>query len=266
MSHRSLAAWRRLSGLCGTALILLVLALLADGMIAGGRSDPNEFRLIPGQSVMLTDLMPRGAERLEDLELRSSHPGLSVRMQEVFSGFWLGGTLWRAEATLAKDLPLGEHSLSMHYQHNGTETTPRQAFRIHAHKDAASIQAAALSFITRHLGLSPYLLAVCLLPLALLPMFASLLLSRRIARTLADQNMTEVYRAMASADGQLIFFSLAQACGLKPGDAVDVLDDRAKKILGAALVTEIKGEDLTAVMQNGLKIRPGVLARPASHN
>ncbi len=263
MSHRALAVRRRLFGLLGTTIILLVLALMADGMIAGGRADPNEFHLLPGQGLTLSDTMPKGAERLQDLELKASHPGLTVRMVETFSGFWLGGTLWRAEASLAPDLPLGEHTLSMHYQHNGTETTPLQRFRIRVHKDAASIQAASLSAIMRATGLSPYLLAACLLPLAVVPMAASYVLSRRIGRVLAGQNMAEIYRAMASKDGQLIFFSLPAGHGLAPGSGVQVLDEWAEKTLGAAVVTEVNGEDIQALMQDGIQIRPGVLGRPA---
>lgn len=263
MSHRSLAARRRLCGLLCTTIILVALALTADGMIAGGRADPKEFHLLQGQSIALSDTMPKGVEKLQDLELRASHPGVAVRLVETFSGFWLGGTLWRAEAALAPDLPLGEYVLSMHHQHNGTETTPRQAFRLRVHKDAASIQAASLSVITRATGLSPYLLAACLLPLAVAPMVASYILSRRIARELARQRMAEVYRAMAGENGQLIFFSLPDGHGLTPDAPVQVLDERAEKPLGAAVVTEVRGEDIQARMLDGALVRPGVLARPA---
>lgn len=263
MSHRALAARRRLFGLLGTAIILLSLALTADGMIAGGRADPNEFHLLPGQSVTLSDTMPKGAASLQDLELKAPHPGLAVRMIETFSGFWLGGTLWRAEATLAPALPLGEYALSMHYQNNGTETTPQQRFRIRVHKNAASIQAASLSATMRATGLSPYLLAACLLPLAVVPMAASYVLSRRIGRELAGQRMAEIYRAMADKDGQLIFFSLPAGHGLAPGSGVQVLDELAEKTLGAAAVIEVDGENIKAQMQDGIQVRPGVLARPA---
>lgn len=263
MSHRALAARRRLCGLLATTVILLVLALLADGMIAGGRTDPNEFHLLRGQALTLSDTMPKGAEKLQDLELRASHPGVDVRLTETFSGFWLGGTLWRAEAALAPDLPTGDYVLSMHYQQNGTEAAPRQSFRVRVHEDAASIQAASLSATRRATGLSPYLLAACLLPLAAAPMTASYVLSRRIARKLAALRTAEIYRAMASAEGQLIFFSLPGVHGLEPGAPLQVLDEWAEKPLGSAVVTEVRGEDIQARMQDGAQVRPGALARPS---
>jgi hypothetical protein len=263
MSFRQLAARRRASGLAGTALILLILALAADGMIAGGRTDPRLFHLLPGQSINLSDPMPRGAQRLEDLALASDSPVIATHMLETFSGFWLGGVLWRAEAAVAPDAPTGEYALAMRYVQNATETEPPQRFRIRVHTNAASIRAASLSATIRATGLSPYLLAACLLPLTIAPMWACYVLSRRIARELAAENTAEIYRAMADKDGQLIFFSLPQSAGLKPGSSIAVLDEHAEKILGTALVTELKGQDVRAAMQNGGQVRPGSLARPA---
>jgi len=264
MNFRGLAVRRRLCGLAGTALILLVLALVVDGMIAGGRSDPRRFQLLPGQSLTLSDPMPRGTQRLDDLRLSSPVPGIGVRLVETFSGFWLGGTLWRAEAALAPDLRPGEYDLVMRYAANGTAVVPEQSYRLSVYPDAKAIQAASLSLTTRALGLSPYLLAVCLLPLIILPMAASFALSRRIDRALAEANMAEVYRAMGGGEtGQMIFFSLGPEHGLAPGARLEVLDERGERIVGAALVTAVHGEDVQAAMQDGGQVHPGVLVRPA---
>ena len=265
MNFRTLAARRKTAGFCGAALLCLVLAFLVDGMIAGGRKDPDAYDLLPGQSLTLSETMPRGAERLQDLILRASHPGISLALKETFSGFWLGGTLWRAEGTLAGDLPPGAYTVAVLYQ-NGTEVTPKQHFTIIAHQDARAIQAASLSLTTRLTGRSPYLLAACLLPLAFAPMLASLILSRKIARALRQQGMAEVYRAMATPEGQKIFFSLGASLGLGLGHAVEVLDERAETVLGRALVVQTTAEEAEAVMQDGAQVRPGVLVRSPSHS
>lgn len=262
MDFRQLAARRKLAGVCATALLCLVIALLADGMIAGGRKDPNLHELLPGQTLKLTDPMPRGTEKLEDLSLRASSPEISVRLVEMFSGFWLGGTLWRAEVTLPADLALGNYTLAMHYAHNGTEAAPRQAYQLRVHKDAAGIQAASLSPTMRYLGVSPYLLALCLLPLLVLPMLASLLLSRRIGQALAAEGMAEIFRAMASPEGQRIFFTQAQGRSLAPESSVTVLDETGRRILGTARVVAVTRGDVEAVMLDGACVRPGVLAQP----
>lgn len=263
MNFRSLAARRRLAGLCGTLLICLILALTVDGMIAGGRKDPNLYDLLPGQSLNLTDPMPRGTERLDELSLRASSPeNVSLRLTETFTGFWLGGTLWRAEARIPAQAVPGEYTVTMYYQSNGTEAAPRQAYRFRIHQDARGVQAAALSLSARTFGISPYLLAACLLPLAVLPMFASLMLSRKIAQALREQGMTEIFRAMASPEGQRIFFSLPSETPLAENSVVEVLDDRAERILGKALVFAVTKGDVEAIMQDEVKIRPGTLARP----
>ena len=263
MSFRTLAARRRLAGLLGATILLLGLALLVDGMIAGGRKDPDAFDLLPGRSLTLSETMPRGAEGLQDMVLKPSHPGIALRFKETFSGFWLGGTLWRAEGKLAGDLPPGAYTVAVQYQ-NGTEATPRQRFTINVRKDVQALQAASLSVTTRRTGLSPYLLAACLLLLALAPILASFLLSRKIASALRQLGMAEVYRAMATAEGQRIFFGLGSNLGLAQGLTLEVLDERAESVLGKALVAKVAAEDAEAVMQDGAQVRPGVLVRPAA--
>ena len=262
MNFRTLLARRKYAGLCGTLIICLTLALAVDGMIAGGRKDPKQHELLPGQSLNLTDPLPRGAERLEDLSLRSSSPIISLKLLETFSGFWLGGTLWWAEAGIPATAPAGTYDVTMYYAQNGTETTPRQAYRLRVHPNAQALQAAALSLSERTFGVSPYLLAACLLPLALLPMLACLALSRNIGRALQAEGYAEIFRAMASPEGQRIFFSQVSPTPPQPGDAVDVLDERAEKLLGRALVFKVDRGTVEAIMQAGVKIRPGLLAKP----
>jgi len=260
MSFQSLAAWRRLAGLLGGCIFCLVLASLVDGMISGGLKDPFLHDLLPGQSVKLSKPMPVGAERLEDLELRASNPKISVHFEELFTGFWMGGTLWRAEAQLAPDIPVGEYRVAV-FHHNGTAPTPPQAFTLRVHPSAQAILNASGSLTTRLLGLAPYLLSICLLPLALLPMAASFLLSRKIAQTLNAAHMAEVYRSMNSPEGQRIFFSPGQGHGLTPGSMVEVLDERGKGVIGMAEVHEILREDVQAILMDGMKLRPGALVR-----
>jgi hypothetical protein len=260
MDFLSLFTWRKRIGVCGAVILGLTLAFTVDGMIAGGRKDPNAFNLLPGQSLQLSDTMPRGAERLEDLFLKASTPKISLHLTETFSGFWLGGTLWRAELALPSTLPSGDYDVTMLYQ-NGTETTPRQAFHLHVLPDAAALQAAELSLTTRTFGVSPFLLAALLLPLSILPMFASYRLSRKIAKTLLEHGMAEIFRAMTSSEGQHIFFSLSAPRPLAPQAAVAVLDERGQKRLGTALIFAVTKDDVEAIMQDGVQIRPGSLAK-----
>jgi len=262
MDFRTLSTRRKRAGLCGTLILCLVLALAFDGMIAGGRKDPNRFDLTPGTSLPLSDLMPRGAESLDAVTLRSSSPDISVRMVETFTGFWLGGTLWRAEAALAAHMPLGEYTLALQYQ-NGTEPTPRQVFRFRVHQDERAVQQAALALSTRLFGVSPYFLAACLLPLALLPMAASFLLSRTIGLALRAEGMSEIFRAMASPEGQRIFFSLAPDQEIPRGASVQVLDERGETLLGTARIHTVTRGDVEAIMQDGAHVRPGTLAKTA---
>lgn len=281
MAYAALFAQRRLCGQIGCALMLLLLAALIDGMVAGGLKDPNRLDVLPGQTVSLSEQLPRGAEKLNDIVLRPSDPRIALHLKETYSGFWMGGAIWRAEAMLPQDLPVGEYKVAALYAANGTAPSPPQSFTLRVHPDQRAIQAASGSLTTRTLGLSPYLFALCLLGLAILPMAASFVLTRRIAQALRAAGMAEVFRAMAprrdpqvapgeasdedeSTDedlGQRIFFTPGPGHALAPGTLVDVLDERAKIVLGQAQVIDISNENVTASMQDGVQVRPGSLIR-----
>ncbi|SNS01390.1 hypothetical protein SAMN04488503_2349 [Humidesulfovibrio mexicanus] len=261
MDFRTLINRRKSIGRLGALAICLALLLALDGMVAGGRKDPHLHDLLPGQSLNLTDPLPRGAERLEDLSLRASSPNISVRLVETFSGFWLGGVLWRAEAAVPTDAAPGRYTVAMYYAHNGTEAAPPQRYVLRVHPDARAMQGHALSLVQRTLGVSPYFLAVCLLPLALLSMLLSLVISRNITVALAQNGLSEIFRALASPEGQRISFARPSEAPLPEGARVEVLDERAERSLGWALVVANPRRDAEALMQDGATVRPGTLAR-----
>jgi hypothetical protein len=261
MGYRALAARRRIAGLIGTCVICTVIALAVDGMIAGGRKDPRAFDLLPGQALQLSDTMPRGAQGLSELALASASPQIVPRLTETYSGFWLGGTLWRAELELPADIAPGEYAVELTYQ-NATAVVPPQRFRIRVRKDAAAMQAASLSPTVRATGISPYVLAAMLLPLALIPMGASALISRRIAQALAAQRMAEIYRSMSTPEGQRIFFTLPDA-RLALGAVVEALGERTAQPIGRGRIVGLRGADVEAIMDDGIYVRPGALARLA---
>jgi len=258
MDFPSLYLKRKITGQVGALILCLALALAVDGMIAGGRKDPRAFDLVPGESLVLSDVMPRGADKLEDLRFQANDPRLAPHFFETFSGFWLGGTMWRATLDIPAGLPLGEYALNMDYQ-NGTQTAPRQAFTLRVLQNAAAVQAASLSLTTRLLGVSAYGLAALMLPFALLPMAVSYVLSRKISLCLRQQGMAEVYRAMATPEGQRIYFSLPPGLTLPLEGLVAVLDERGKRELGHALVCACAKGEAEALMHDGTHIRPGSL-------
>ena len=101
MKRSALAAWRNLAAWLGASCLFLMLACLVDGSQAGGRKDPTVSELLPGQSLKISGPMPRDAEKLEQLLLASDAPELGLRLEETYSGFWMGGQLWRMSSSLS---------------------------------------------------------------------------------------------------------------------------------------------------------------------
>ncbi len=259
MGYESLALRRKIAGRVGAVILCLSLALAIDGMIAGGRQDPRAVDSLPGQSLPLDDVMPRGAEKLTDLRIAASDPRVAPRLNGTDSGFWLGGVLWRARLEIPADTPPGLYTFEMLHA-NGTRTSPRQLFRIAVYGNESELRAASLSLSTRLLGLPAYGLAAALLPLALLPMAASYLLSRRIALALRERGLAEIFRAMASPEGQRVFFALPPGAQPPQDTLITVRDEEDTRDLGQARIVTCARGDAEAVMLDGANVRPGTLA------
>ena len=153
LPRRNIAAW--LGALC----FFLMLAALLDGIIAGGRKDPLINEVVPGESIKLSGPMPRDAERLDQLWLRAADPAIGLALEEVRTGFWLGGQQWQAEVTVPAQLGTGDHIISLSARN---ETSPKmtQTYTLRVFASPKALKDASLSLTTSTFGISPFFLAI----------------------------------------------------------------------------------------------------------
>lgn len=262
MSHTQLAAWRNLAGWLGTICLFLVLACLIDGSQAGGRKAPNTNEVLPGQSIKISGPMPRDAETLEQLLLRSSEPALGLRLEETYSGFWMGGQLWRAEVSVPRGLAPGDYTVSLSARN---ETSPKftQTYTMRVFQDQKALDRDSLSVVTSRLGLSPFVLATVLLPVGVAFGVLSTLLSRRLARTLRGLGLGQLFRIQKTEEGLRVFYTLGAEDGLADTDTVEILDPRGETVLFTLPVATLRATDAESLLPEGARAPISALVRRA---
>lgn len=252
MDRHALAAWRNLVARLGAACLFLVLACLLDGTQAGGRKDPSISELLPGQSLKISGNMPRDTEKLEHLRITASKPELGLKLEETYSGFWLGGQLWRAEVSVPASLAPGDYSVALSARN---ETSPKltQNFTLRVFPDQRALDQASLSLSTRTLGVSPFVLATGLLPLGVAFGVISTLLSRRLAAMLHAEGLGQVVRVQKTDDGLLASFTLGSRDGLAQGDTVEFLAQDGRTVLLTTQVVGVRAGDADSPLPAGTR-------------
>lgn len=263
MTRQTLSAWRNLAAWLGTICLFLFLACLIDGSQAGGRKDPNVSELLPGQSLKISGPMPKDAEKLEHLRIASSQPELGLKLEETYSGFWLGGQLWRAEVSVPASLAPGDYPVSLSARN---ETSPKftQNFTMRVFPDERAMDAVSLSLVKRNTGASPFVLASFLLPLGIAFGVVSTLLSRRLAELLRTLGLGQVFRVQKTEEGLRVFYPLGSRDGLAVGDTVEFLAPKGESVLYSAPVDVIRADDAESVLPLGTKPPLSALVRKAS--
>lgn len=243
--RRNIAAW--LSALC----FFLLIASLLDGVIAGGRRDPNMYEVLPGQDIKMSNSMPPETERLDQLWLRTTDPAIKLVLEDVHTGFWMGGRQWQATVSVPASQSAGDYAVSLSARN---ETSPKltQTNTLRVYASETAMRQGSLSLLTSTIGLNPFLLALCLLPLGIASAYASTKLSRRINSELCAQGLAQIFRVMKTPEGLRVFFSLGARNGLKVGDDVELFDSTGAKALGTLRVDQVRLEDSESLVPVGV--------------
>lgn len=253
MSIPGLIRQRNRSGIAAALLLFAALACLADALVAGFKGEAHNIQGVPGTVHPMTSNLPPGASTLEEMRvLTEGEGGVTLTPKALFTGFWLGGTMWNGEITIALDAVPGSRVFTLQGppQPEGSRKYFPPVIRVTVHESPEAMQRAAASFITRFTGFNPFAVSVVLALLALPPGVWGFLLSRRIERDMAAQGKGFVYMVKQTEDGPVIAFSMGSDQGLVPGAPVR-LEDPLGKPLGAARVIATLSGDCTAKIVSG---------------
>jgi hypothetical protein len=253
MSIPALIRQRKLAGVAAAVLLFSALGCLADGLVAGFKGEAYNIQGVPGSVHPLTSNLPPGAATLEEMRAVSEgEEGVTLTPKTLFTGFWLGGTMWNGEIAIAPNAAPGRRIITLHGPPlpEGSRKYPLPTIQVTVHESPEALRKASASFITRHLGVNPFSASVFLVVLALPPGILGFFLSRRIEGAMAVQGKGFIYMVKQTEDGQLIAFSMGSDQGLVPGEPVR-LENVSGQPLGVARVIATLSGDCTAKIVSG---------------
>lgn len=245
MTAEAVVRLRRLAGYAGALLGLAIAFAIYDAMASQFGQDPNLFHALPGERVHLNGPMPEKAEAPTDLVPVGNVSGLTLRFEDVQTGFWLGGRQWKGVAIVAADADPGLRQLSVTAREApAVPAGPTISVQVYPSEEA--LRRDSPSLIRQATGLAPGLAAAAAFPLFAAAFLASFLLSRQLEKLLAQTGKAEIFMLKKSPEGSQISFGLGGRQGIEVGDLV-TLHNEAGLAVGTARVISVTESDSVAL-------------------
>lgn len=106
---KALLARSRFLGRVSAFIFLFAAFAVIDGLQTLVRHEFNSIDLVPGESVLVSGMLPADAKSHEDIVVEiEGDSGLRFTPLETYKGFWMGGHMWRAELSAAPDMRPGK--------------------------------------------------------------------------------------------------------------------------------------------------------------
>jgi hypothetical protein len=221
--------WRDLASKIALGFCVIALLGLVDGLLVAFREPADLVKVLPGTSADVNGELTDEADRVEDLTFTSDSDQLTVTLEAIHKGYFLGGDMWRGRLRVGPHISPGEYHLSV-LPKRAASSRKAPAFRILVFADAASLQKSSTSVVRRWFGVSAFQVAAGCLPGILLAFGAVYLLSGRQEALLAASGQAEVYRVTKGDDGYEIRFGLGTAHGMSPGARIAIYDPEGQQV------------------------------------
>lgn len=207
--------WQKRTGVLAMVLLVGALLALADALVGGLGGSQGLIELIPGSRYQISGPMPPRTEAIKDFVIDGLPGDGSIRLlpETVFSGYWLGGSMWRGVIDVADTARENTVVIAVKDPF-GEKQNPALVFKVQIWPDEATRNAHAASFLTRKTGQSPYLFAVGMAISGLIAVAGNFLFGRLWARHLAKHHCGEIFKRRQTEQGAEI------TCELRCGEAV----------------------------------------------
>jgi hypothetical protein len=249
--------WQTRFGRAAMIVSLAIVFALADLLVAQIRKPPFTFDLLPGESVKVNGPIPERIKTVDELTYQSTSDLMTLEIERLHTGYWLGGNLWNGQVNLHEDILPGEHKLLVKPLHmEPDETFPLFTIRVHATE--ADIRSQSLSLISRTMGVPPWLVIAGGLPLAVLLFALVFRFARQREKLLLNQGRAEIFRVKKVEDRLEITFGLGRLEGMEVGGKVMLLGERDQP-LGMIRVAKVYDHSAMAAASLDCPARVGFL-------
>jgi len=243
----------------GAVFAVLFVLFGADGAIAYLRHPFNTLDMLPGETTSLTGPMAPGVQEIGGMLCESSSAYLTLTLDEVISGFWMGGRMWRGTLRLDGGIEPGKYTVSVFGREDG-QRVGSNIFQVVVYPDRAARIAGSKSLIERTAGISPWTVSAGFFGMVLLMCGSLYFVSGKRDRLMADAGEAEVYHVTADASGFSIYFGLGERDGVGSGTRL-LLTDPGRNSSEEITVEAVSETDAVARLGSLSKVRPGYLVK-----
>ena len=260
---RQLRAFQgRWGGVCALLLGLALLCVL-DGLQSLRRTERDLLELLPGGSAAVSGPAGLRNPRREDViaAFDPDAPQLTFAFDRFFTGYLMGGGMWRGQVLAAGDALPGRYRLRVRFR--GAPARAAQTFPVIVHADKAARDAASTSYLRRLCGQAPFPLAGTACALGLAAGLAVYAAGRRRQRVLASLGLGEVAAVFRDTAGAPHLRCLTLGCRPPAEGSVCPVLDAGGAFLGEAVAGNARGGMLDLVPRGGFPAAAGCLVRLA---
>ncbi len=245
---------------------MIALISVSDGLSAAHRKPANDFDIIAGRSFKITGNVYGNVKSARDMAVVSDSPELTLNFdKDIFSGYFLGVEMWRAQLKAGSALSPGRYHLRL-IPPDLPEIKPEDrqkleallTYTVNVYADVKSQRQGSLSFINLYIGVSPWFTAIGFFLTAVSTGAWIFVIFGKIEAVLAKQGFVEIYRVSKNAGWLEVFFGLGKRHGLEAGEKIGLFN--ASGDLLKELVVETIGKETSSVTVDIMNIRPGFMA------
>jgi hypothetical protein len=210
--------WQKYAGIIAMILLAGALLALADALVGGLKGGYGTIELVPDSRYQISGPMPARTEAIEDFIIDGQPADGSVRLvpEAVFSGYWLGGSMWRGNIIVAPFAPEGTFTLSIKDRF-GEKQNPALVFSIRVWQNQTTLKEHSRSLLVKKTGHNPFKIAVALALCGLAMVAANFFLGRLWARHLQAHHCGEIFKLRQTTLGTEITCELQCTHMIQPG-------------------------------------------------
>ncbi len=229
MDAQSISLWKKRVARVAAGFSILFALFTLDSSVAYLREPSNTLELLPGQSSSLLGPLAPGAEGVSGMTYESTSERVSLALEEVVTGFWFGGKMWKATLGVAPDTAPGTYKIVV-FGKVDSRKIKANTFDVVVYRDQAAKQAGAKSLLMRLSGLNSMILAIGSFVLMLVCCACLYFMSGVRDRLMAQQGEAEVYHVKRDKDGASVYFGLGAVHGIKAGARLVLMDERRRPV------------------------------------
>ncbi|MEM5788727.1 MAG: hypothetical protein AAGU11_15565 [Syntrophobacteraceae bacterium] len=258
MNLDQITRWKKRFAVMGAMFCILSVVFGLEGSVAYLREPFNSIRLLPGESFRLTGPLAPGASSSEEMTFESTSDSVSFRIEEVISGFWMGGKMWRGTLALTEDIQPGRYLLSV-FGLKDQQRVGANVFQVMVYPGRAELLADSKSLLLRYSGVSPWVLAGYSFLLVLFCCAGLYLISGKRDQLMAEHGEAEVFHVTREEVGFTVYFGLGERHGLSKGAKVSLLDSERRVV--DEMEVESVSEKNACARSTVDRVKPGYMVK-----